>query len=66
VPQYLKKSNPQTEICKKTSSNKQQISIKQAQKQGTRKSSQKPATPRKNKPKFAGKPQGWQHWDGQR
>jgi len=43
----------------KTSSKNKQFQLKQAQKQATRKSSGKPATPQKNKPKFAGKPQGW-------
>jgi len=53
---------------KKKQSNKQKSAKKQAQKtskfqlnQATRKSSKKPAPSKKNKPKFAGKPQGWQH-----
>jgi len=61
----LKKSNPQHRNMQKPSPKNKQISIEQAQKQATRKSSKKkPATPqihKKNKPKFVGKPQGWQH-----
>jgi len=57
VPQNLKRGDPQNRNLQKTRSNNQQISIKQAQNQGTRKSSRKPRNP-----KFAGKPQGWQHW----
>ena len=55
------KSNPQNTNLQKTSPKDKQISIKQAQKQATRKTSKKPATPQKNKPKFVGKPKGWQH-----
>jgi len=53
----LKKTIRRTEICKKT----RKFQLKQAQKQATRKFSKTPATPQKNKPKFAGKGQGWQH-----
>jgi len=52
-----KKSNMQNRNLQKTS----KFQLKQVQKQATRKSSKKNATPQKNKPKFAGKTQGWQH-----
>ena len=51
-----------TEICKKQTQKTSRFQLKQAQRQATRKSSKKPATPQKNKPKFAEKTQGWQHW----
>jgi len=58
-----RKSNQKNRNLQKTSpKNKYCIFLlKQAQKQATHKSSKKPATAQKNKPKFAGKPQGWQY-----
>jgi len=50
----LKKSNPQNRNLQKTS----KFQPKQAQKQATSKPSKKNATAQKNKPEFAGKPQG--------
>jgi len=58
---FDEKAIRKTEICKKQAQNTSKFQLKQAQKQATRKSSKKPATPPKNKSKFAGKPQGWQH-----
>jgi len=55
---FEKKEIRKTEICKKQAQRTSKIQLKQA----TRKSSRKPANPQKSKPKFAGKPQGWQHW----
>jgi len=54
---FEKKAICKTEICKKRAQKTRKFQLKQA----TRKSSKKPATPQKNKPKFAGNPQGWQH-----
>jgi len=50
----LKKAIRKTEICKQQAQKTSKFQVKQAQKQATRKST-------KSKPKFAGKPQGWQH-----
>jgi len=58
---FLKKAIRKTEICKKQAQKTSKFQLQQAQKQATRKPSKKPASPDKNKPKFAGKPQGWQH-----
>ena len=46
---FEKKAIRKTEICKKQAQETSKFQLKQA----TRKSSKKPATPRKNKPKFA-------------
>ena len=54
---FDKKAIRNTEICKKILKNKQ-ILIKASNPQVFKKN----ANPQKNKPKFAGKPQGWQHW----
>jgi len=53
---FEKKAIRKTEICKKTS----KFYLQQAQKQATRKPSKNPQLHKKNKPNFAGKPQGWQ------
>ena len=55
---FKKKSNPQNKNLQKTSKfNRNKPKIKQsASLQAIRKTN-----PPKNKPKFAGKPQGWQH-----
>ena len=45
----------------KSSKNKQ-ILIKTSSKTSNMQVLKKTANPQKNKPKFAGKPQGWQHW----
>ena len=59
---FEEKAIRKTEICKKQVKKTSKFQLKQAQKQATRTSSRKPANPqKKNKPKFAGKPQGWQH-----
>ena len=58
---FEKKAICKREICEKQAQKTSKLQLKQPQKQATRKSSKKPATPQKNKPKFAGKPQGWQH-----
>ena len=58
---FEEKAIRKTEICKKQAQKTSIFQLKQAQKQATHKSSKKPATPQKNKPKFAGKPQGWQY-----
>jgi len=57
-----KRAIHKTEICKEQAQKTSKFQSKQAQKQGTRKSSNVTATPQINKPKFAGKPHGWQHW----
>jgi len=59
--QFEKKAIRKTESCKKQAQKARKFQLKQAQKQATRKSSKKPATPQKNKPKFAGKTQRCQH-----
>jgi len=61
---FEKKAIRKTEMCKKQAQKTSKFHLQQAQKQATRKPSKKPATPQKNKPNFAGKPQGWQHWTG--
>ena len=58
---FERKAIRKTEICKKQAQKTSKFQLKQAQKQATSKSSKKPATPKKNKPKLAGKLQGWQH-----
>jgi len=45
-----------------TSPKDKQISIKTSPKTSNPQALKKTATPQKNKPKFAGKLQGWQHW----
>jgi len=57
----LKKSNPQNRNPQKTSPKNKQISIKTSPKTSNPQVSKKTARPQKNKPKFAGKAQGWQH-----
>jgi len=60
--QIEEKAIRKTNICKKQAQKTSKFQLKQAQKQATRESSKKPATPQKNKPKFARKRHGWQHW----
>ena len=60
---FEKKAIRKTEICKKQAQKTSKFQLKQAQKQATRKSSKNPQLHKKNKPKFAGKPQSWQHWN---
>jgi len=52
--QIGKKAIRSTEICKKTSPKKANINQNKPK-------SKQPASLQKNKPKFAEKPQGWQH-----
>jgi len=52
---FEKKAIRKTDICIKQAQKTSKFQLKQAQKQATRKSSKKPATPQKNKPKFCGK-----------
>jgi len=59
---FKEKAIRKTEICKKQAQKTNKFQLKQAQKQVTCKSSKKPQLYKKNKHKFAGKPQGWQHW----
>jgi len=56
--QIEEKAIRKTEICKKQAQKTSKFQLKQAQKQATRESSKKPATPQKNKPKFARKRHG--------
>ena len=58
---FEEKAIGKTEICKKQAQKTSKLQLKQAQKQATRKFSKKTSIPQKNKPNFAGKPQGWQH-----
>jgi len=55
------KSNPQYRSLQKTSPRNKQILIKTSQKISNPQVFKKPANPQKNKPKFAGKTQDWQH-----
>jgi len=57
----FEKSNPQNRNLQKISPKTSNVQLKQAQKQATGKSSKKTASQQKKKPKFAGKPQGWQN-----
>ena len=47
---FEKKAIRKTEICKKQAQKTSKFQLKQAQKQATRKSSKKPATPQKTSP----------------
>jgi len=60
---FDKKSNPQYKNLQKTSPKNKQILIKISSKTSNPQFFKENANPRKNKPKFAGKPQGWQHCD---
>jgi len=53
-----KKSNPQNRNLHKTNPKNKQISFTTSPKTSNRQAFKKPATPQKNKPNFAGKPQG--------
>jgi len=60
--QQLQKSNP---LIRKFAKNKPKIKQflnKTSPKIATRKSPKKTQIQKKNKPKFAGRTQGWQHW----
>jgi len=57
----LKKSNPQNRNPQKTSPKNKQISIKTSPKTSNPQVSKKNRKTTKNKPKFAGKTQSWQH-----
>jgi len=61
VIKFEEKTIRKTEICKKQAQKTSKFQLKQTQKQATRKSSKIPSTSQNNKPKFAGKLQGWQH-----
>ena len=58
----LKKHQSEKQKSAKKKHKKSTFQLNQAQKQATRKSSKNPKLHKKNKPKLAGKPQGWQHW----
>jgi len=62
MPQNLKKKQSAKQKSAKDKLKKQANSIKTNPKQATRKSPKEIATPQKNKPKFAVKPQGWERW----
>jgi len=57
----VKKSNPQNRILPKTSPKNKQITIKTSSKTSNPQAFKKNRNSTKNKPKFAGKPHGWQH-----
>jgi len=59
---FYKKNNPQYRNLQKTSPKNKQIIINTSPKTSNPQVFKKNAYPHKNKPKFAGKPQGWQHW----
>jgi len=59
----LKKKQSAKQKSAKNKPKNKQILIKTSPKTSYPQVFKKPANAQKNKPKFAGKPQGWQHWD---
>jgi len=59
----LEKSHPQNRNLQETSPKNEKMSIKTSRKTSNPQGFKKTLNSTKNKPKFAGKPQGWQHWN---